>query len=146
MKRFFTYLFELTFRKPKLRYFVWGVIIFLLIYGSFYLFYQEVVTFPVGWEKSVIITPYTLKIKSPYAVSKGNVIVAAFEGNEKNESGVYITVSLNAGHDFLPPYKLDTIDPAVAIRPHVAISNNGHIACTWHNLINNRSAIMLTIS
>ncbi len=146
MKNFFAYLFDLTFRKPKLRYFVWGVIVFLLIYGSFYLFYQEVVTFPVGWEKSVIITPYTLKIKSPYAVSKGNVIAAAFEGNEKNENGVYITLSLNAGHDFLPPYKLDTIDPAVAIRPHVAISNNGHIACTWHNLINNRSAIMLTIS
>ncbi len=100
----------------------------------------------MGWERSVVVTPYTLKVKSPFAVSKGNVVAVAFEATEKNEHGIYVILSLNGGKDFLPPYKLSSIDPAVAVRPHVAISNNGHIACTWHDLIDNKSKIFLTVS
>lgn len=146
MNKLSIYIFELAFRFPRLRYIVWAVIISIGIYAGYRLFYEEVVTYPVGWERSVVITPYTLKVKSPFAVSKGNVVAVVFEGTEKNEHGIYIILSLNGGKDFLPPYKLSDIDPTVAVRPHVAISNNGHIACTWHNLVDSKSKIFLTIS
>ncbi|MGB4268908.1 MAG: hypothetical protein WBK20_06965 [Spirochaetota bacterium] len=146
MNRLSIYIFELAFRFPQLRYIVWAVIISVSIYAGYHLFYQEVVTYPVGWERSVVITPYTLKVKSPFAVSKGNVVAVAFEGTEKNENGIYVILSLNGGKDFLPAYKLSGIDPTVAVRPHIAISNNGHIACTWHNLVDSKSKIFITIS
>ncbi len=146
MKRLSLYIFELAFRFPRLRYIVWAVIISVSIYAAYHLFYDEVVTYPIGWERSAVITPYTLKVKSPFAVSRGNVVAVAFEGTEKNENGIYIILSFNGGKDFLPPYKLSGIDPAVAVRPHIAISNNGHIACTWHNLVDSKSKIFLTTS
>lgn len=146
MNKLSIYIFELAFLFPRLRYIVWAVIISIGIYAGYHLFYEEVVTYPVGWERSVVITPYTLKVKSPFAVSKGNVVAVVFEGTEKNEHGIYVILSVNGGKDFLPPYKLSDIDPSVAVRPHVAISNNGHIACTWHNLVDSKSKIFLTIS
>ena len=146
MNKLSIYIFELAFRFPRLRYIVWAVIISIGIYAGYRLFYEEVVTYPVGWERSVVVTPYTLKVKSPFAVSKGNVVAVVFEGTEKNEHGIYVILSLNGGKDFLPPYKLSDIDPTVAVRPHVAISNNGHIACTWHNLVDSKSKIFITIS
>lgn len=146
MNKLSIYIFELAFRFPRLRYIVWAGIISVGIYTGYHLFYDEVVTYPVGWERSVVVTPYTLNVKSPFAVAKGNVVAVVFEGTEKNEHGIYVILSLNGGKDFLPPYKLSDIDPTVAVRPHVGISNNGHIACTWHNLVDSKSKIFLTVS
>ncbi|MCU0822614.1 MAG: glycoside hydrolase, partial [Spirochaetes bacterium] len=95
----------------------------------------DVSTFPVGWEKSYPVTPYGMDIKNIRITSRGNYIAAVYEGAENKKSGIFISISFDAGAKFFKPIAVAMVDSEIEMNPHVAISSGGHIAVIWQSLV-----------
>lgn len=96
-------------------------------------------TYPVGWEKSFTISPYTVAAKNIHMASRGNFIAIVFEGREKNTHRIYASVSFNGGKSFLPASVIANVAPDIEHHPYAAISGSGHIFIAWQNLVPDES-------
>jgi hypothetical protein len=111
---------------------------------------SPVETFPVGWEKSFYVSPPYIAARAPRLVSRGNVVVAVFQGREvdKGKAGDYIysSLSFNGGKSYIRPVKIAEVTGNPDYNPYAAISSLGHIAVSWQNIVEPKSSSRLFIS
>lgn len=111
---------------------------------------SPVETFPVGWEKSFYVSPPYIAARSPSLVSRGNVVVAVYQGREadKGKTGDYIysSLSFNGGKSYIRPVKIAEVSGNPDYNPYAAISSLGHIAVAWQNIVEPKSSSRLFIS
>ncbi len=147
IKYYISYLYSrlLTFRKFIWPIFAFGVISIILIFAFRS---SKVSTYPVGWEKSFPITPFKMSVKNVRITSKGNFIVAVYEGKEKKASGISVSISFDGGRKFFKPIKIADTKSKTDTNPQLAISGDGHIAVVWQSLSGDdpNSRILYTIS
>lgn len=119
-----------------------------VVFFTIILHQRGVVTSPIGWDKDFYISPYRMIAKNVELTSKGNLIVAVYEGKEGKVSGVYASISFNGGKKFLSPVRIAVVSSEIQLKPHAAISGDGHIAVVWQNLVgeDKSSRIFYTIS
>ncbi len=136
MNRVTAYIVEFLFKNALIRRVLLSCVVMVIVSGAVMLLFRGVAvqTSPVGWEKSFFISPYNLRAVNISMSSRGNYIASVFQGEEKGQKGIYVSVSFNGGTEFLPPVKISDIDSTIETRPHAAIAGNGHLAVVWHNL------------
>ncbi len=136
MKRLSGILLTLYFRFPGLRLFFLMVLIFIIFSITTVIVFQseDVRTDPQGWERAKLISGKGVLSKNPAADSRGNLIAVAYEGDIKGKSGIYLTVSVNGGADFIPPVLIAEYGTSINKNPGVAISRNGEIYVVWNIL------------
>lgn len=106
-----------------------AALIIIIIFNS-----GEVSTYPVGWEKGYPITPFDIAVNNMEVTSKGGLIAVVYEGTKKNETGIYISISFDAGKNFLKPVTIDMLRNEINQKPQISISGSGHIAVVWQNI------------
>lgn len=135
MKRLISYLFNLSFRFPFVRQFIWfAVLLGIVVMAGGVVFYtRDVVTSPVGWEKTFAISPVRASARNVRIASRGNFIAVVYEGKMGDQRGIYVTVSFNGGTSFIAPIRIATVSSSINNIPHVAISSNGHLTVAWQD-------------
>lgn len=137
MNSVISYIYVLSVKHPYFRQALWSVILLLsaafIIATAFHV--TEVSTSPAGWEKSFLLTPPAVAVKSHQVVSKGNLVVVVYESAGKEGNSIHVTLSFNAGKSFIPHRKLADLTGTGDHNPHVAVSGNGHVAVAWQNIV-----------
>jgi len=136
MKRFSGILLSLYFRFPGIRLFFFMILIFIVFSISTVILFQseDVRTDPQGWEKARLISGRGIKAKSPSVDSRGNLIAVIYEGDSRGSAGIYVSVSVNAGADFIQPVKVAEYSTSIRKNPGITISRSGEIYAVWNIL------------
>jgi len=100
---------------------------------------DDVKTDPVGWDKMKILSPPGIQAKNAHADRKGNLVAVVFEGIRKGTTGIYITLSFDAGTSFTELVKISEFKSEINTNPRVAISSKGEIYTTWYVLSGDES-------
>lgn len=152
MRRLASHLFNLYTRYPYIRQIQW-IVLFSLCLGVIAVITfstTPVETYPVGWEKSYYVSPPYIAARTPRLVSRGNIIVAVFQGSEtekgKTSDCIYSSISFNGGKSYIRPIKIAAVPGNIEHNPAAAISPRGHIAVAWQNIIEPKSNSRLFIS
>ena len=134
-------LYNLHLRYPVIRPVLWSCITLIIAGVVFFTVFRisSVSTSPVGWEKSYLINPPDISAKNPHIVSKGNFLIATFEGYKNAEHGIYVSLSFNGGKSFLAPRKIAAVSSGVDHNPHVSVAGNGNVAVVWQNIVGSGS-------
>ncbi len=136
VKRILSNILMVYFRHAFMREYAWSAlgvaVVSLIVIGVFSI--TSVETYPVGWEKSFMISPYGVTAKNIKMAARGNFMAAVYEGNDGKSNNVYIVLSFNEGATFIPPRLISPVDQDVDHHPHVSISPMGHIAVVWQNI------------
>jgi len=132
---------NLYFRLAFLRQIIWLAVAVCVFTVSAAILFQnsDISTGPVGWEKSFKITPFKIKSRNLSVASRGNFVIAVYQGTEGTEPGIYASVSFNAGQSFLPPVRIDYANTKIENNPYVAVSGNGTVTVMWHKLVEDES-------
>ncbi len=135
MNRLISYLFNLSFRFPFVRHCIWFVVLLgvVVMAGGVVFYARDVVTSPVGWDRTFAISPVSASARNVRIASRGNFIAAVYEGKTGDQRGIYVTVSFNGGASFLAPIRIATVSSSINNIPHVAISSNGHLTAAWQD-------------
>jgi len=137
MKSLYSYIVNLCFRVAFFREGLWSALVILVMAVVALLLFQsgDVITKPVGWEKSYYVSPYNLKVKNVNVASQGNYVITVYEGDDRGRHGIYVSVSFDGGMNFLKPIMISEANNIIDNNPKVAISGNGHIFVAWQNHI-----------
>jgi len=126
---------------------IWGSFLFFIfiIIATTLFVSDQIITKPLGWEKSRFITPYKLKIKNSRIASKGKLIVSSYESINKLKKTIYLSISFNGGKSFLKPIDVISFKEKVEgnLNPSVAISNRGIISVFWQKTIGENEEIRI---
>ncbi len=141
MKRLLSYLVELNFRLSYLRKVIWSVIVAMAAAIAVTVVFQtkNVVTRPVGWEKSYRISSYDKNARNVELASRGNFIVSTYEAVTGKGREILASVSFDGGVTFLPSVTIATANQLVEGNPHVAVSKDGIVTVMWHDYIEKES-------
>ncbi len=133
---------QLYFRFKYIRQFIWVFFITLVITVLVSLFFPErnTITRPVGWERSYYVVPAWIKTGNFDAAAKGKLVIVSYEGTEKGNQGIYVSISFNGGIFFQAPVKVADVNTVIANNPKVAISGNGHVFIVWQNHVVDEAA------
>ncbi len=136
MKKLSGIILNLYFRFPGVRLFFLMILVFIISSITTVILFQseDVRTDPVGWERGRIISGKGIVSKSPSVESKGNLVAVAYEGDIKGMSGIYVSISVNSGGDFIPPVKIAEYKTSINKNPGIAISSSGEIYVIWNLL------------
>lgn len=136
MKRLSGILLTLYFRFPGVRLFLLMILIFIVFSITTVVLFQseDVRTDPQGWEKPRQVSARGIASKNPAAESRGNLIAVVYEGDIKGMSGIYVSVSVNGGAEFIPPVKIAEYQTSINKNPGIAISRGGEIYVVWNIL------------
>jgi len=136
------------FRFRYFRQLIWTAVLSVIFSLFAVVMFQSsnVATKPVGWEKTVRITPYGIKASNSKIASRGNLAVIVFEGNENGKTGVFTSVSFNNGTAFMKPEKIAETGTLVASNPSLADSGKGAVTVMWKNYDDMDSATRLFYS
>jgi len=136
MRRLSGILLTLYFRFPGVRLFLLMVLIFIVFSITTVILFQseDVRTDPQGWERAKLISDRGIDCGNPAADSRGNLIAVVYEGTFKGMSGIYASVSVNGGADFIQPVKIAEYSTSINKNPGVAISRGGEIFVVWNIL------------
>lgn len=136
MKRLSGILFSIYFRFPGVRLFLLMVLIFSVFSITTVIVFQseDVRTDPQGWERGKQISERGIESGNPAAESRGNLISVVYEGKMKGTSGIFASVSVNGGADFLQPVRIAEYTSSINKNPGVAISRDGEIYVVWNIL------------
>ena len=141
-------LVDFCYRYAFVRHLIWGMMAALLTalgVAAFYAF-GPVESAPVGWERSVLVSPPALNARNAAAVAKGNYLAAVYEALEGDRKTLYVSISFNGGRSYIAPVRIAEVLSKVDANPHVAISGAGHVAVIWQNLQAEDSKTRLFIS
>lgn len=121
---------------PFYKRFAWVIFTASLLSLVFILTFQtsKISSSPVGWDKSIAITPNNLTVKNFRADYRGNIIAVVYEGERKKNSAIYISISFDEGKTFLNPISITSMPSQTDRNPDISISNKGHIAVVWQVL------------
>lgn len=136
MRRLSGILFSIYFRFPGVRLFLLMVLIFSVFSITTVIVFQseDVRTDPQGWERGKQISDRGIESGNPAAESRGNLIAVVYEGKTKGASGIFASVSVNGGADFLQPVRVAEYTSSINKNPGVAISRDGEIYVVWNIL------------
>ncbi len=141
MKRFLSYLVELSFRLTYIRKLVWTVLVavFAVLVTAIVFQARNVVTGPAGWEQSYQVSSYRMNAKNVEVASRGNFIAAAYEAVTDKGREILTAVSFDQGTTFLPPVTIASANRLTESNPHIAISGKGTVTVMWHDYIEQES-------
>ncbi len=136
MRRLTGILLTLYFRFPGVRLFLLMILIFIVFSITTVILFQseDVRTDPQGWERAKLISDRGIESGNPAAESRGNLIAVVYEGAFKGMSGIYASVSVNGGADFIQPVKIAEYSTSINKNPGVTISRGGEIYVVWNIL------------
>lgn len=113
------------------------ITIVFFILSLFYIKTTELMTSPVGWEKTFSLTPLRINARNIDIASKGNYIAAVYEAVEFKKNNIYVKISLDGGKNFFAPVVLATSSlknvEAANMSPHIAISNESKLFVAWQD-------------
>lgn len=135
MKVFSSYILGLFFRFSFIRKFVWFFItcVPVLILGLLLFSASGSVTMPIGWERSVFVSPAGMRAKNVSVVSSGSYVVAVYDGERNGVNAVYASVSLDGGTSYFPPVNIADLNTVIESVPKVAISSAGEVFVAWQS-------------
>ena len=139
MRKLASNLIHLYFSIKYFRQILWALLLFsfFLVISTTLFVSNQIITKPIGWEKSKLITPYKLKIKNNKVVTRGKFIASVYEAITGKENGIYLSLSFNGGKTFLKPKKVISFlgDIENRLNPSIAISGKGQISVFWHRIV-----------
>ena len=141
MKNFISYIMNLYFRFAFIRQFLWAIFLFAVFSIAAALVFQSnrVSTNPVGWEKSFQVSSFNIVAKDVTVASRGDMIVAVYEGTGGGNRGIYASLSFNGGLTFMQSIRVAPVASKTSMNPHAAISPAGHLTVMWHAYVENES-------
>jgi len=136
MRRLSGILLTLYFRFPGVRLFLLMILIFVVFSITTVILFQseDVRTDPQGWERPRQISDRGIESKNPAADSRGNLVAVVYEGTIKGMSGIYASVSVNGGADFIQPVKIAEYASSINRNPGITISRGGEMYVVWNIL------------
>ncbi len=134
MKRAISYVMSLTFRFAFIRQVLWGVFVCAVFSIAAALVFQSsrVSTNPVGWEKSFQVSSFNVVARDVTVASRGDMIIAVYEGRAGGAGGIYVSQSFNGGRTFMPSMMVARMASKTSMNPHAAISPSGQVTVMWH--------------
>ena len=139
--RYISSILNLYFRYSffsKAAWFLCALLIFTI--GAAILFQNNsVLTYPVGWERSIQVSPFKVVAQNVSVDSMDDFIAVVYEGRAGGGQGVYVSLSFNAGITFLPSVKIAEAASQTVLKPVVAIAPNGTVSVVWDSYVESES-------
>jgi hypothetical protein len=141
MSRFLSFIINLSFRLSFFRQILWSLMIFLcfLVLSVVIFNTGNIMTNPVGWERSFLVSSYKLLAKNLEVTCSGNYIIAVYEASGDRGEAIYASVSFNGGESFLQPVRVAAAEMKMDKNPHAAVSSKGDVTVVWQNYVSAES-------
>jgi hypothetical protein len=131
---------------------LWSLFAGAVVCGISFAVFQTVnlVTSPVGWEKTVAVSPAGISVKTHQVVSRGSMVLVLYEGGRGKENGVFSQVSRDYGDTFSGSSVLAVSTQSDAFKipksPSGAVSRDGLCAAVWQEYDDPSSRFVLKYS
>lgn len=131
---------------------LWSLLAGTVVCAVSFAVFQTVnlVTSPVGWEKTVTVSPAGISVKTQQVVSRGSMVLVLYEGGRGKENGVFAQASRDNGESFSASSALAVSTQSDAFKipksPCGAVSRDGLCAAVWQEYEDSSSRFVLKYS